>query len=271
MTRETSFRSPDGLLLRGSVGYPLDATRGVAVLVHGGGVTREEGGFFGRLADGLATVGVGSLRFDLRGHGESEGRQEELTIAGVLNDIQAATDHVRQLFDCGPVHLIGTSFGGGISALFAARHPQEVKSLTLMNPLLNYKKRFIEDKPYWKNATIDESAGRELASRGFLEHSPTFRVGRGFLNELFYLQPHRALGDIVSPALLIHGTLDTFIPVESSRSAVGALKSEVKLLEIDGAQHGFAVHDDPQYRHPQTQEWQAYVVQSVADWTIRHT
>ncbi|MFF5564728.1 alpha/beta hydrolase [Streptomyces sp. NPDC012829] len=125
-----------------------------------GEVTREEGGFFSRLADGPATVGVGSLRFDLRGHGESEGRQEELTIAGVLNDIQAATDHVRQLFDCGPVHLIGTSFGGGISALFAARHPREVKSLTLMNPLLNYKKRFIGE------AVLEERHDRRISWQG---------------------------------------------------------------------------------------------------------
>jgi alpha-beta hydrolase superfamily lysophospholipase len=65
------------------------------VLVHGGGVTREEGGFFTRLAVGLGEAGVASLRFDLRGHGESEGRQEELTLATILNDIGAALAHVR--------------------------------------------------------------------------------------------------------------------------------------------------------------------------------
>ncbi|MFD6224362.1 hypothetical protein [Nocardia asteroides] len=37
-------------------------------------------GFFTRLAAGLANAGVASLRFDLRGHGGSEGRQEELTL-----------------------------------------------------------------------------------------------------------------------------------------------------------------------------------------------
>jgi len=42
------------------------------------------------MARGLADAGVASLRFDLRGHGRSEGRQEKLTISGVLNDIRAA-------------------------------------------------------------------------------------------------------------------------------------------------------------------------------------
>ncbi|MFE3742771.1 alpha/beta hydrolase [Streptomyces sp. NPDC059134] len=270
MSDETGFRSLDGLLLRGSVTHPAGTPRGVAVLVHGGGATREESGFFRRFAEGLAGAGIGSLRFDLRGHGESEGRQEDVTIAGILNDIRAATDHVRTLMECGPVHLIGTSFGGGICAFFAANRPQEVKSLTLMNPLLNYKKRFIEDKPYWNSDRIDEREGAELAACGFLEHSPTFRLGRALLNEVFYLEPHRSLGGIESPTLIIHGTRDTFIPVESSRSAVRSLKGESRLLEIDGAQHGFAVHDDPEYLHPQTREWQALVIRSVVDWTSAH-
>jgi hypothetical protein len=42
-------------------------------MVHGGGVTREEDGFFARLAAWLGEASVTSLRFDLRGHGESEG------------------------------------------------------------------------------------------------------------------------------------------------------------------------------------------------------
>jgi alpha-beta hydrolase superfamily lysophospholipase len=164
MSDETIFRSPDNLHLRGTVVRPNSRTNAVAVLVHGGGVTREEGGFFTRLADGLSIMGVGSLRFDLRGHGTSEGRQEDLTISGVLNDIRAAVAHAHDLFEGVPLHLIGASFSGGITAFFAARHPEEVKALTLLNPLLDYKKRFIDEKPYWSNDWIDEEAGRELVS-----------------------------------------------------------------------------------------------------------
>lgn len=74
------------------------------------------------------------------------------------------------------------------------------------------------------------------------------------------------LGEITAPTLIVHGTEDTFIPVESSRAAVRRLQTEHKLVEIDGAQHGFAVHDDPQYRNLQSQEWQAFVVRSVTEW-----
>ncbi|HUZ36208.1 MAG TPA: alpha/beta fold hydrolase [Streptosporangiaceae bacterium] len=58
---------------------------------------------------------MASLRFDFRAHGESEGRQEDLTIAGVVNDIRAAVKQVREAAGSGPVNLIGASFGGGIA------------------------------------------------------------------------------------------------------------------------------------------------------------
>lgn len=112
----TTFRSLDGLTLHGTLVTSATVTGPATVLVHGGGVTREEGGFFGRLADGLAEVGLPSLRFDFRGHGASDGRQEDLTLAGVVNDIRAAAEHVREVTNSQAVNLIGTSFGGGISA-----------------------------------------------------------------------------------------------------------------------------------------------------------
>jgi uncharacterized protein len=47
---------------------------------------------------------------------------------------------------------------------------------------------------------------------------------------------------------------------------MGRFTVEHKLVEIEGAQHGFAVHDDPKYLNPQSQEWQAFVIRTVADW-----
>lgn len=43
-------------------------------------------------------------------------------------------------------------------------------------------------------------------------------------------------------------------------------QAEHKLVEIEGAQHGFAVHEDPQYLNPQSQEWQAFVIRTVSEW-----
>jgi dienelactone hydrolase len=65
----------------------------------------------------------------------------------------------------------------------------------------------------------------------------------------------------------VHGTRDTFVPGESSRAATGQVTSaQARIIEIEGAQHGFGVHDDPQYRQPQTQQSQALVIRSVTEW-----
>ncbi len=231
-TNGMTVRTADGLHLSGTLVLP-DGARRAAVLVHGGGVTREEGGFFARLATGLADAGVASLRCDMRGHGESEGRQEDLTIAGILADIRATIALARSHVGTDRVALLGASFSGGICGYYAARHPTELANLVMLNPLLNYRKRLIDDKPYWHDGHISEDAGRELLDQGYLVHSPTFKLGRPLLCELFHLQPHKVLGDIAAPTLIVHGTKDTFIPVESSRWAAQQLTVEHQLMELE--------------------------------------
>lgn len=262
----TTFRALDGLQLAGTLVTPADATDHGVVLVHGGGVTREEGGFFTRLAAGLGAAGVASLRFDLRGHGESEGRQQEVTLSAHLNDTRVAIDYIRAEAGLTTVSLVGTSFGGGLCAYYAAKQPDQVTRLVLLNPQLNYKNRYIDQKPYWSNGWLDEETAQTLKQDGYISHSPTVKHGRALLNEVFWIRPHQVLGEITAPTLIVHGTEDTFVSIESSRAAVHELTATHKLVEIAGSQHGFAVHDDPKYVNPQSQEWQTFVIRTVAEW-----
>ncbi|MEU6402853.1 alpha/beta fold hydrolase [Streptomyces sp. NPDC046985] len=265
-TAEVTVRTLDGLHLAGTLVEPGQPASRAVVLVHGGGVTREEGGFFARLADGLADAAVASLRFDLRGHGQSEGRQEDITLSAVLNDIRVALAHVREATGANDVTLLGASFGGGICAYYAAQRPDDVARLVLFNPQLDYKKRTIDSRPYWENDYLQADSARQLASEGFIQFTPTLKHGRSFFNEVFWLRPHEALGGVQAPTLIVHGTKDTFVPIESSRTAVERFGGPCKLVEIEGSQHGFAVHDDPQYLDPQSRNWQAFVIRTVAEW-----
>jgi pimeloyl-ACP methyl ester carboxylesterase len=263
---ETTVRTPDGLNLAGTLVHPDGPSRHAAVLVHGGGVTRHEAGFFTRLAAGLAEGGVASLRFDLPGHGESEGRQEELSLAGVLNAIRATRAHLCREAKVASASLVAASFSGGLAAYYAARRPADVERLVLFNPLLDYKQRFVDQKDFWQDDYLTDEAARDLSAQGFLPHSPSFKLSRALLNEVFWLDARGALSDIQAPTLIVHGTKDTFIPVESSRDADRRLTAPHRLLELDGAQHGIAVHDDPTYADPQSQAWQAEVIAAVRDW-----
>jgi uncharacterized protein len=261
-----TVRTLDGLRLAATLTSPEGRASHAALLVHGAGVTREEGGFFTRVADGLAQVGVASLRLDLPGHGESEGRQEDLTLSAVLNTIRSGFDHLREATGAPTLSLIAASFSGGTAAYYAAKRPDEVARLVLFNPLIDYKQRFVDEKKAWETGYISEKAGQQLQEQGYVGHSPTFKLGRAMLNEVFWLQPRAVLAELQAPTLIVHGTEDTFISVDSSRRASTQLTCRHHLLELDGAQHGFAVHDDPTYSDPQSQAWQAEVIAAVQEW-----
>jgi pimeloyl-ACP methyl ester carboxylesterase len=266
---ESTIRTLDGLQLRGTLVTSGATAERAIVLVHGGGVTREEGGFFGRLADGLADAGIASLRYDLRAHGASDGTPQDTTLSAHLNDIRTALEHVGEATGARRVSLLGTSFGGGLAAYYAAKRPGQLDRLTLLNPQLNFKNRYVEQKPYWADDRLSDEMAGELAEQGFIAHSATVRHSRAFLNEVFWVRPVEVLHEITTPTLIVHGTEDTFVSIEGSRAAVRQLRVEHELVEIEGAQHGFAVHDDPTYANPQSQAWQAFVIETVAAWIAR--
>jgi alpha-beta hydrolase superfamily lysophospholipase len=243
----TTLRTLDGLHLAGTLVTPDDTTDRVVVLVHGGGVTREEDGFFTRLAGGLAEAGIASLRYDLRGHGKSEGQQEEMTLCSHLNDIRVALGHIQQITGAMSASLLGASFGGGLVTYYVAKRPDELTRLVLLNPQLDYKNRYVDQKPHWSNDHLSDEAAHRLSEQGYISHSSTVKHGRVLLNEVFWIKPYQVIEEIVAPTLIVHGTRDTFVSVEGSRAAAPRFQVEHRLVEIEGAQHGFAVHEDPAY------------------------
>lgn len=66
----------------------------------------------------------------------AQGDFENLTVTGQL-------EVISELARGEPVHLIGSSLGGYLAALYAARHP-EVQKLVLMAPAFEFKSRWPE-------------------------------------------------------------------------------------------------------------------------------
>ncbi|GAB3901282.1 alpha/beta fold hydrolase [Kibdelosporangium lantanae] len=232
---ELTFRALDGLVLSGTLTTPEGPVDHAVVMVHGGGVTREEGGFFARLAAGLGEAGVAAVRYDLRGHGVSEGHQQENTLAAHLNDIRVALATVREATGTENVSLLGASFGGGLCAYYAAKGEDRLERLVLLNPQLNYKDRYIDQKPYWSQDHLNDEMAQQLRNEGYVAHSSTVKHGRAMLNEVFWIRPNEVLGDITAPTLIVHGTKDTFVSVEASRAAATQLRARHELVEIEGA------------------------------------
>jgi hypothetical protein len=147
--------------------------------------------------------------------------------------------------------------------MMAGHRPQDVAKLVLLNPRLDYRERYTVSQPGWHEDYLEESKAGELNEHGFTERSP-FALGRALLNEVLLWDLPAVLAAVTAPVLMVHGTADTFVPVELSRRFRPLFGGGAQLVEIDGSQHGFAVHDDPKYLHPQTQVWQREVIELVS-------
>lgn len=117
---EVSFRTADGLILRGWL-FSAGSDRAV-IIVHGRNGTRSS-----ETTDGIARLLLGAgysvLVFDLRGHGESEGERFSLG-QHERKDVAAAVDQlVARGLRPGRVALLGVSMGAAVALQAVALRP----------------------------------------------------------------------------------------------------------------------------------------------------
>jgi pimeloyl-ACP methyl ester carboxylesterase len=117
-------------LAQGSTHYELagPTEAPTAVLIHGFSIPDY---LWDPTFSQLGAAGFHVLRYDLFGRGYSD--RTNLIYDGNLFDRQLM-DLLTTLKISGRVHLVGCSMGGPIAVTFAARHPERVRSVTLIGP-----------------------------------------------------------------------------------------------------------------------------------------
>ena len=96
-----------------------------------------------------------SLRFDLRGHGASQGKYNEITLAAVINDIDSAVNEFQKHVPSHiPLIIIAASFSGGLASYWAFENSNKIHSIVLLNPVLNYGEHMLFSKWFWNNDEI---------------------------------------------------------------------------------------------------------------------
>eukprot|EP00933_Yihiella_yeosuensis_P032756 TRINITY_DN26394_c0_g1_i1.p1 TRINITY_DN26394_c0_g1~~TRINITY_DN26394_c0_g1_i1.p1 ORF type:complete len:339 (-),score=24.04 TRINITY_DN26394_c0_g1_i1:379-1395(-) len=123
----------------------------VALLLHGFGSSRDEvGGFYAKLADAFAEVGVGSVRIDFRGYGENDTNTTTATstVNTMVEDALNAIQYVRRFYnrdsdDTKEVKIVIVGFSLG--ALVGARvvHEPNVTAYVGISPVNNPVSDFI--------------------------------------------------------------------------------------------------------------------------------
>lgn len=147
-----------------------------------------------------------------------QGDFPHLTISGQLALME-------RLLGGDPAILIGSSLGGYLAALYAARHP-EIERLVLLAPAFNFAQ-------IWRDA-IGPQKLEKWKRDGVMT---VFHYGQNLQVPLFYSFLEDALRfepfpEFCQPALIFHGNQDTSVPLQSSVE-FAARHPNTRLVQLD--------------------------------------
>jgi len=177
-------------------------------------------------------------RFDYRGHGESEGSTQDLTLKDWLEDTLNVLDSID-----GQVLLVGSSMGGWLATLAALRRPEKVTGLVLLAAAPDFLQELIAPRLGAAQNWELQQDKVVLLENNYDKPHPITRAlldsGRDLaLLDTPSLPGQPALAELACPVRLLHGTHDTDVPYELSVRLMGAIQhDDARLTLLHRADH----------------------------------
>ena len=203
----------------------------MVILCHG--FSGNKGGFFCDIASELLAAGVATLRFDFNGHGDSEGKFEDMTVLNEIEDARKVFEYARALPYVSDISLLGHSQGGVVASMLAGRLGcPAIKSEVLMAPAAVLKDDALRGSSL--GMTYDPADPPE-----YIEMWGGRRLGRGYILTAQKLDIYGTAKAFTGPCRVIHGTADSVVPIAYGRRYADELPS-AEVYFIEGEDHGFS-------------------------------
>jgi putative redox protein len=236
-SEKVTFPNRNGLSLSGVLETPADNLRGWAVFAHCFTCSKT-GLAASRITRSLASRGIGILRFDFTGLGESDG---DFSGTGFSTNVQDLIDAVAWMSDEGrPVTLmIGHSLGGAASVVAANQLPDVKAVVTLGAPsdadrVINQFSDHVPDIEAKGEKQVD------LAGRPFV-------LRKSFLEDVRGANVHEAAANLKRPLLVMHSPIDETVSIDNATNLFLAAKHPKSFVSLDQADHLITKRDDADY------------------------
>lgn len=198
------------------------------IYCHGFTGDRNESHFlFSDISKALCKIGVGNIRFDFFGSGDSDGCFSEMTLETEVRDLECVYAYVKKLEWVSKISLIGFSMGGAVAGIFAGRNPDFIDTLCLVSPALFTKTVF---------SRLLEPVIPNIKAKGEADFNG-FSVGNAFYQSVMNTNPIEILEKYIGPVKIIQGDLDEIVPFSLNRDL--AVKENFAFSAIKGAGHTY--------------------------------
>jgi len=237
MKEKIFFQSQKGYRLCGILSDPSGNKKNPIILLCHGFSTSKNGRTYLRLEKMLNEKNLATLRFDFFGHGESEGKFEDITVSEAVDDVLCAIKYLKN-FGYGKIGLFGSSFGG-IASILAAGQSEKLYVLALKSPVSDYLALLSA-----------RDSGRELKvwkEKGFMNvtgaDGQSLRLNYIFFEDAEKIDGYAAAKNIKVPTQIVHGDRDETVPLEQSVKAAQLIPG-CRLKIIKGADH---IYSNPRH------------------------
>jgi dipeptidyl aminopeptidase/acylaminoacyl peptidase len=227
------FKSSKGNKLWGILSNPtFQKEKPIIIFCHGFS-TSKEGRTYVRLEEILNNSGISTFRFDFFGHGESEGKFEEITTFEAVDDIHNAIKFLKKS-GYKKIGLFGSSFGGMASILEAGK-TDDLYVLALKSPVSDYlglihTREDEQEIKKWKEKGIIDVTGVDGETR---------KLNYYFYEEAEKVKAYESAQKIKVPALIVHGDEDKTVPIEQSKRTANLIEN-CRLEIIKGGDHTYS-------------------------------
>jgi putative redox protein len=219
--------STNGPRLAGLIDHPEGRTRGWGVFSHGFTLGKDSPAA-SRICKHLASEGVGMLRFDNLGLGDSEGDWGDGSFSRKVADTVQA---VRFMIRSGrPVRLlVGHSFGG--AAVIAAAH--QLDSVRAVSSIGSpYEPAHVEHN---YDALVDRILADGEAP--FLIGGKALTLRRHFIEDVRAVDLHEQIRTLQRALLVMHSPTDNTVGIANASKIFRAARHPRSFVSLEGADH----------------------------------